>query len=620
MQNILLNLFIKLLGMSLEASLIAVVVIAMRVIFCRAPKWTHCIMWGLVAVRLFCPFTPQSDLSIMPSENLIERSIKNSITVISQEGKTTETNQVSEPTSNNEKSENFHTETPTPSTTVSRYAGTPSGGNIGTIDAPQNEPIFNKTWLTVFTNVWLLGLLIISIYSAISFVILRHRISDAVLLKENIYLSDRVNCAFLFGIIKPKIYLPFGISDENSRQIIAHEKVHLRRRDNVTKVLAFLLASVYWFNPIILLSCILYCLDIELACDESVVRGKDVGQRKAYSRALLECSSAPCSFSIYNSIPIAFGKTAVKRRVVNVLKNKKPAIWIVCAALVVTAIAAAVMLTRPKTYTDDIPEDLHKAIITSIFEKNGAVYTEVSATDASDAAFYGSGEFDRSDVECIGAGYKVLGAKQSDNKVELYILCSAFGYGFRDGCFVDNSGYSQVPTLITFETGKDGSYILVDTQEAKDGGLYKDSVYKMFPRSVARKVFSLSNNEVAKELSEQCDQCAAAYLKKIGRQAKVGEYADFDFKILTDYGVSVEVSNAMLELHPEYGIYVGNFETIESGKRYVYSQEWSPDREHTGNSYGTITFLKREYGTNKEIEKFSYKVEGENFSLEGADN
>lgn len=621
MQNVLLNLFIKLLGMSIEASLIAAAVIAMRLIFRRAPKWTHCVMWALVAIKLLCPFTLRSGLSVMPSENPIEQSIKNSITIVSQEGKTTDSFQDADTSSNGNQSEIFSVKDPTSPVAAQQYQSTSPGKNNGMTGISRDKPILSRTSLAVLTDVWLAGLLAVSIYSAICCAALYRKVSDAVLLRENIYLSDKVNCAFVLGLIKPKIYLPFGVSGENARQVIQHEKAHLRRRDNLTKPLAVALAAVYWFNPVILLCCILYCRDVELACDESVVRGKGIEQRKAYSRALLECSSKPCAISIQNPIPTAFGKTAVKRRVVNVLKNKKPAIWIICAALAASAAVGAVMLTRPKIYTKEIPDDLDQAVTMSVLEQNNASYTEVSPsdysiddliTDSNKRLFYGSGYFDMTDVECIGEGHKILGTKESGNKVEVYALCSSSGYGFINGYFVDKSGYSQIPTRFTFETNKDGSYKLIDVTEAQDGGLYEDSVYKMFPKSVADKVLGPNHEDFYKELKEQCDRCAKVYLKKIGRDAEVGSYSDFDFQILTDYGVSVEVSNAMIELHPNYDIYVGNFETIESGTRYIYSQTWSPEDNYTGN--GTLTFMKCEYDTGKEIEKFSYKVEGKKFT------
>lgn len=604
MPKILIVLFAKLLSMNLEASLIAAAVIALRLLFRRAPKWTHCLMWALVAFKLLCPFTPQSNLSVMPTENPIERHLQSSVTVAPPES------QPAAPIEGN---------SPPTATEGTNHHLTPSVKPTQQADLPANEPILNQTRLAFLTRLWLLGLLTLSLHAAISYISLRRKLSEAVLLRENIYLTDRVNSAFLFGLIKPKIYLPFGLSEATAAQIIAHEKAHLRRRDHFTKPLALALVSIYWFNPVIWLSYALYCRDIELACDESVVRSQSLAERKAYSRALLECSTQS---AIFSPIPIAFGKIAVKRRVTNVLKNKKPTIFIICAALAATAIVAAVLLTRPKTYSTDIPDSLDKAVTKTVLEQNDATYIEVSPTDKSiegvvtkynQSYYFNSGYFgERTDIEYVGEGHIILGWEQSDNDIEVYALCSAYGYGFRDGYFVDNAGYSQVPTRFTFTIDDNGDYVLNSVKTAEDGDGFEDSVYEIFPKSIADKLFKPSHEDYYEELNAQCNRCAEAYLKKIGRDPKVSSYHDCDFKILTDYGVSAEVSNALLELHPEYNIYVGRFETIENGTRYLYSQIWSPDPKTYGN--GTVTFLKCEYATGKEIEKFAYSVEGDRFT------
>ena len=606
MPKLLIDLFTRLLSMSFEASLVAAAVIVLRLLFRRAPKWTHCLMWALVAVKLLCPVTPQSNLSLMPSQNPIERTLRQSVTAAAEQ---TEPNQPTQSASPNETT----AQPPTPPAATSHQTNEKSTTTFHT--SPQNHPL-----LPLFTILWLLGLLALSLHAAFSYMNLRRKLLEAVPLRENIYLTDRVHSAFLFGTIHPKIYLPFGLSEATAAQIIAHEKAHLRRRDHLTKLLALALASIYWFNPIIWLSYALYCRDIELACDESVIRGQSLDRRKAYSRALLECSTHANAFS--NQIPIAFGKTAVKRRVTNVLKNKKPTIFIICGALAATAVTAAVLLTHPKTYSSEIPADLDKAVTKAIFNQNNVTYTEVSPTDLSDNSIDGlitqhaqshfGSVYASTDVECIGEGHVILGMEQSDNKVEVYALCSAFGYGFRNGYFVDNAGYSQVPTRFTFIIDENGAYTLNSVKEAEDGDGLENSVYEMFPKTVADKIFKESHEDYYEELIAQCNRCAETYLQTIGRNAKVSSYHDCDFKILTDYGVSVEVSNALMELRPEYDIYVGNFETIENGTRYLYSQIWSPDSKTYGN--GTVTFLKCEYATGKEIEKFAYTVDGDTFT------
>ena len=600
MTKLLIAIFTKLLSMSFEASLVAAAVIVLRLLFRRAPKWTHCLMWVLVAVKLLCPVTPQSNFSLMPTQNPIEQTLQ---TAPAEPTRSTEPPKTATQT---------HQTTPSPATAPPAATSTPTNEKSPITTHPSQK-------LPLFTTFWLLGLLTLSLHAAWSYWHLRRQLAEAVPLRDNICLTDRVNSAFLFGVIHPKIYLPFGLSEATAAPIIAHETAHLHRRDYLTKPLALALVSVYWFNPVIWLSYVLYCRDIELAADERATRGQSLAERKAYSRALLKCSTQPAVFS---PIPIAFGKTAVKRRVTNVLKNKKPTIFIICGALAATAIVAAVLLTRPATYPTDISVDLDKAVTKTVLEQNDATYTEVSATDNSieglvakynQSYYFDSGYFgDRTDVECVGEGHIILGTQESDNQVEVYALCSAFGYGFRDGYFIDNSGYSQIPTRFTFEINANGGYTLKEIKEAEDGDGLEESIYEMFPKTVADKICEGSHEDYYEELTAQCNRCAEAYLKKIGREAKVSSYYECNFPILSDYGVSDEVSNALTELHPEYSIYVGRFETIENGTRYLYSPIWSPDAKTYGD--GTVTFLKCDYATGKEIEKFAYAVTGKTFT------
>ena len=295
------KLFLQIVQLSLEAGFLVLVVLLLRLVFRSAPKWLHCLMWALVAVKLICPFGIEIEASPMPRSDAVRSSVESTASVSESVGELPEQH----PMQQEQPSE-------------SHGAGIQSHAAQS-----QSKPAGSRTILPsavkIGSWVWLAGMAGILLYAAASTIALRRRLADAVPLDDStensdrIYRSDRIQSAFLFGIVRPKIYLPFGIEGENLRQVIAHEKAHLRRLDNVTKAVAFILAAVYWFHPAIWLAYILYCRDIELACDESVVKGKQPDERKAYSMALLECSTEKNAFMINSAIPVQFGQSAVRR-------------------------------------------------------------------------------------------------------------------------------------------------------------------------------------------------------------------------------------------------------------------------------------------------------------------
>ena len=601
------TIFLQVVQLGLEAGMVVLAVLFLRLVFRSAPKWLHCLMWGLVAVKLVCPFGIESETSPMPRRDAIRSSVESGYAVSAVAEELPEKQQTV-PQALQEQLTEPH------GAAIRNHAAQSVAADDGGSRAFLPSAVRIGSWI------WLAGMSAMLLYGAVSTVALRRKLADAVPLEGDdektgsIYRSDRISSAFLFGIVRPKIYLPFGMEGETMRQVIAHEKAHIRRLDNVTKAEAFVLTAVYWFHPAIWLAYMLYCRDIELACDESVVKGKQTDERKAYSLALLACSAEKKAFAVNSAIPVPFGQSAVRRRVANVLKNKKPAIGLIGVGIVAIIAALIVVITRPADYRTDVPKELDRAIAEQTF-----AYNRVSMSDllCDRQYFYAavSNFVGRSNVECYGEGHKIYGVKESGNSVEVYAMCSAVGYGFRDGMLVDNAGYSCVPTLIRFEKDANGGYRFKDRQEARDGGEYRKSVYEMFPRRIAKQVLDAvsdaeRHNALAAELQAQCDVYAAAYLKAIGRDdATVSSYYKENFLLLSDFGVSEEVSNALLALHGDYDLYVGNFEVLEYGKRYVYWQIWSD------NKIGpvTVTFQKTAYDSGEVVEEFVYVVEGDKF-------
>lgn len=600
------TIFLQVVQLGLEAGIVVLAVLFLRLVCRSAPKWLHCLMWGLVAFKLICPFGIESQASPMPRRDAVRSNVESGYAVSA----------VAEELSEKQQSvQQIQQEQPTEphGAAIQRYAS-----------QKEAEPAGNRAMLPsavkISSWIWLAGMSAMLLYGAASTVALRRKLADAVPLEgaddnsDSIYRSDRISSAFLFGIVRPKIYLPFGMEGETVRQVIAHEKAHIRRLDNVTKAAAFVLTAVYWFHPAIWLAYMLYCRDIELACDESVVKGKQTDERKAYSFALLACAAEKKAFAVNSAIPVPFGQSAVRRRVANVLKNKKPAIGLIGVGIVAMAAVLAVVITRPVDYSTDIPKALDEAVARSIFTMNGVSVSDITV-DGQTLHYAAVRDSERvMNYECLGEGHMIFGYKEKGDSVEVYALCSVSGYGFRDGILVDNTGYC-VPTLIRFEKDAEGHYRYKDRQEAKDGAEYKPSVYRMFPRRAADEVFAFGIDDAEKynargeKLQKQSDVYAAAYLRAIGREVEISSYYKENFPLLSDFGVSEEVSNALLELHGDYDLYVGRFEVLEYGKRYLYQKIWSDNK--AGN--GTVTFQKVEYDSGKIVERYIYVVEGDTF-------
>ena len=306
--------FLKILNMSISASWLVLAVLLLRLVLKKAPKWVSVLLWGFVAVRLICPFTIESVLSLIPSAETVSPEI-------------------------------MMDWTPEIST------------GIGSVDTVIN-PIITQTFapnpatsanplqilIPVAGILWFTGIVAMLLYTAVSYFLLRRRVATAVLLRNNIYQSENVDSPFVLGIIKPKIYLPFQMDGKNLEHVIAHEESHIRRKDHWWKPFGFVLLALHWFNPLMWLGYILLCRDIELACDEKVIKEMDNENRADYTQALVACSVNRRRIA---ACPLAFGEVGVKERVKSVMNYKKPAFWIIVVA-VVTCIAVAVcFLTNP---------------------------------------------------------------------------------------------------------------------------------------------------------------------------------------------------------------------------------------------------------------------------------
>lgn len=314
--------FLKIVNMSISASWLLLAVLLLRWMLKKAPKWVCVLLWGLVAVRLVFPFSIESVLSLIPSAETISPEIMTAWT-------------------------------PAISTGISAV-DTVINPIITQTFAPKPYASANplQIWIPVMGNLWVLGILAMVAYTVISCILLRRRVAAAVLLKNNIYQSENVDSPFVLGLFKPKIYLSFQLDAQAMEYVIAHEEAHIRRRDHWWKPIGFLLLALHWFNPLMWLGYVLLCRDIELACDEKVIREMDNENRADYTQALVACSVNRRAIA---ACPLAFGEVGIKERVRSVMNYRKPAFWIIVTAIISCIVVAVCFLTNPKTSTDDTP-------------------------------------------------------------------------------------------------------------------------------------------------------------------------------------------------------------------------------------------------------------------------
>ena len=308
------EIFLKIINMSISASYIVLAVLLLRLLLKKAPKWITVVLWGIVAVRLVCPFSIESVLSLIPSSEVVSPNIMT------------------------DKTPTINTGIPIINSTLNPVISNSFTPNPGDSANPL------QIWIPILTAIWIVGMVALLIYTVISYARVRRKIGTAVLYKDNIYQSENVVSPFVLGIIKPKIYLPFNMNEKDMEHVVAHEMAHIRRKDHLWKPLGFLLLTLHWFNPLMWLGYVLLCRDIELACDEKVIKELDHDARADYSEALLTCS---VNRRMIAACPLAFGEVGVKDRVKSVLNYKKPAFWIIMAAVVACVVVAVCFLTNP---------------------------------------------------------------------------------------------------------------------------------------------------------------------------------------------------------------------------------------------------------------------------------
>ena len=430
--------FLKVLNMSISAGWLVLAVLVLRLVLKKAPKWVNVLLWGMVAVRLLCPISIESALSLIPSAQTLPTEI------------------ISGP--------DFNVRTGI-SPVDRQINGYLDDRYFEGVTVPANH---GANVMGVLAMIWLVGMAVLLAYTAYSYLRLRRDLRTAVVLHDNIFQCETVSSPFVLGLLRPRIYLPYTLDGRDLHHVVAHERAHIRRFDHWWKPLGFLLLTVHWFNPLMWLAYILLCRDIELACDEKVIAQLEDHQRADYSQALVACAISRPRLA---ACPLAFGEVGVKERVRAVMNYRKPAFWIILFAVVLCVVLAVSMLTDPVSEATDDPTDPTQPIEEPI--KNQIVTEWFSFDETEMALAHGIEDtvFDALPDVTFRADSYAISAIEGDRKTILIqgmpiwnaYWCDLTGDGFPELCATASFGSGMIDThVVVFDYMEGKEYTLWD--------------------------------------------------------------------------------------------------------------------------------------------------------------
>ncbi len=473
---------LTLLDMSLVSSFLILAVLLVRLLFKKAPKAIICLLWALVGIRLLCPFSVESPLSLVPESE--------PVTYIAQKAEESDETKYIEKVNRN----------------VVSYETVEGNVIVATKDTIKHD-----AW-EYFSNalpfIWVSGSAVVFALSLVSYVKLKKSILVSVCNGDNVWRCDGIKSPFILGVIRPRIYVPSHLSDEEVEVVVRHEKAHLKRLDHIWKPLGYMVLTIHWFNPLVWLAYAMLCRDIEGACDEYVIRKMSSEDKKLYSETLLSCSAPK---HLLTACPVAFGEVSVKGRIRSVLSYKKPALWIIIAALAITALVAVLFMTNPVTEKNagfETPEELiHQVILNQ--EENGI----------KDKGF-------------VCEVHEILDVVEINPTKSTYYMWVSYGEFSEENGEVQNNRGGIYPVSVTVKRQDDMTYTLEKYWRASDGDLHGDSIKAEFPAHLHNRVLYGTSHL---SLNDKLERLAKEYFGVKDKPEAVGEYPRFTGEILEIY-------------------------------------------------------------------------------------
>lgn len=417
--------FANILSMSINSIWLICAVWLLRLIFCNAPKSWRSVLWGLVGFRLICPFSIPSSLSLVPTIQTASTDLPTDSSSIIND--TSSSSQTTLPTEN---SVLWLTEEATPKTLDIFY---------------------------IITTIWILGICFMLLYAIISYLRLYRKTNESVLSEKRCYICDRIQSPFILGLFRPKILLPSTTTEKTFAYVREHECAHLKRFDHWRKFLGYIILSVHWFNPFVWLSYVLFCRDIELACDEKATKNYSPSEKAGYSEALLYFSTTQNPLII---CPFSFGESGIKKRIKSVFNYKKPALWLIILTAIATAVVCICFMTKPNTEKQILDKAVSRAIIEYNYSPDEDCYPIETHTTYS--------------------------TRKNGNLITVFLWVDYRSYSNNNPLgIVEMYSGSSYPCAITFEKDDEGNYLLLEYWEPEDGTYYATSIREKFPAVIA---------------------------------------------------------------------------------------------------------------------------------------
>ena len=532
----------KVLNMSLTAGVVILFVMAARLLLKKLPKIYSYALWAVVLFRLLCPVSITSQVSVL---GLLGTSAKEGA------GATSTVEYIP-----SDIVHSAYPEVSLPGATVNLPGISEMNEQINEVLPQGREQLAADPMeapMVIGTYIWIAGILVMLGYSIVSHVTLRRKLVGAAHLRDNIYLADHIASPFVMGLLRPRIYLLSSLEDQEQEYIILHEQHHIRRRDHVIKAVAFAALCIHWFNPLVWAAFVLSGKDMEMSCDEAVVRKMGEGIRADYSTSLLHLATGQ---RIPAGMPLAFGEGDTKGRIRNLANWKKPGIFLTIAAALVCVTAVVVCAVNPKAQEDDGTVAKSKMLAASI----DAASADIGTAEAGDVTQKADGtgidqleaavsaaileqnqdryseNFFRCESHIIFeteyAAESALTEKgEYDQYVTVYALVLHQIYDLSGGAISDEGG-SHIPTAITFGIDKEGKYALLEYWKAKDGSYYESSIRDKFPRQAAKEAM-----DTQKYVLTQIQDCYAQVIQ-YGKMDTDGVVAGLLDEILENPGTA----------------------------------------------------------------------------------
>jgi beta-lactamase regulating signal transducer with metallopeptidase domain len=572
------ELFLKMVNLGVTASYLALAVTLIRVIFRKVPKRVFPFLWGLVALRLLFPFSIESPLSLIPSGEIVGPEI-----LVAEEPA-------------------IHSGI----AYVNRVVNPILKESLAPDPVTGSHPV--RTSVSIAFVIWVVGVAVMLLYALISYLRLKRDVKTAVRLELGVWKSERIASPFVLGLIRPQIYLPFSLSESDVDYVLAHERAHIARKDHWIKPLGYLLLSLHWFNPVMWIAYVLFCRDVELACDERVIKGLNREQRADYSQSLLTCS---ISHGRITACPLAFGEIGVKERVKRVLNYKKPTFWVILAVVAAGVILAVCFLTYPPKTDIDVSKptetEVPKSTETDVSKRTEGEVKESWPALADIRKNYSAEEAEADgcvvmDGETMLAGEKAWAdfenstAAGREAKVRIYQM-----YAYQRGVYTVK------------ELSYDGSTFLLQFYDSKgvDEYLYSRN-YKYLVKSLFQPDPESSNLSLHYLLSDDPNVTAEGYLAhmfssyyspdSIYNQCErlFSRLIDNGYLLQRGFGLAfIDIDNDGIEekcclgYGPTSGVATFTL-TVFEGEQFEYAGLFSP-----APNRGVISFFQEEDGTLK---------------------